>query len=87
VFARCVGEQGEYIFRQVLPYKLHAYRKMGMRGRKAREGRERERDLYFSAGTGTHYGTKTLPGQPTNPCAGDLTRGDVIYNMVYRCGL
>ena len=40
--------------------------------------RERERDPYFSVVTGTHYGTKTPPGlQPTNPCAGDMTR--MIY--------
>jgi len=39
---------------------------------------ERQRDLYFSVVTGTRYGTKTPPGQqPTNPCAGDMTRGGV----------
>ena len=32
---------------------------------------ERERDLYFSVVTGTHYGTKTPPDQqPTKLCAG-----------------
>ena len=31
----------------------------------------RERDLYFSVVTGTHYGTKTPPDQqPTKLCAG-----------------
>ena len=36
------------------------------------EGRsERERDLYLSVVTGTHYGTKTPPDQqPTKLCAG-----------------
>jgi len=35
---------------------------------------ERERDLYFSMVTSTHYGTKTPPGQqPTNLCPGDMT--------------
>ena len=39
--------------------------------------RERERDLYFSMVTGTHYGTKTPPGQqPANLCAGGR---EVIY--------
>ena len=41
--------------------------------------RERERHLYFSVVTGTHYGTKTSPDQqPTKLCAGvsaDIDRG------------
>ena len=37
-----------------------------------------ERDLHFFLVTGTHYGTKTPPGQqPTNLCIGDITGGDV----------
>ena len=36
-----------------------------------RNERERERDLYFSVVTGTHYGTKTPPDQqPAMLCAG-----------------
>jgi len=48
-----------------------------------------EREIYiFPWFRGTHYGTKTPTGQqPTNPCAGDMTRGDVIYNMAHRYGL
>ena len=39
----------------------------GDHGRVEARERERERNLYFSVVTGTHYGTKTPPGQqPTN---------------------
>src|SRR5258706_14541345 len=46
----------------------------------------RERDLYFSVVTGTHYWTKTPPDQqPTNPCAGVMRRrGGMISSMVSR---
>ena len=48
----------------------------------SREG-ERERDLRSYVITGTRYGTKTPPGQqPTNPCAGDMTRSDLFPSMV-----
>ncbi len=36
--------------------------------------REREREIYLSVVTGTHYGTKTPPDQqPTNPNAGGMS--------------
>ena len=47
---------------------------------------ESERYLYFSVVTGTRYGTKTPPGQqPTNPCAGDMTSGD-LFTWGFRYG-
>ena len=49
---------------------------------------ERERDPYFSVVTGTHYGTKTLPDQqPTNPCAGVMTRRGRYLQDVFKYGL
>ena len=37
--------------------------------------REREMNLYSAVVTGTHYRTKTPPGQqPAKPSAGDMTR-------------
>jgi hypothetical protein len=47
-----------------------------------RSKRERERDLYFSVVTGTHYGTKTPPDQQPACHAQGYDKTDVYLQYV-----